>query len=202
MAERNIGYTFCNFSWSQAAHSWELSDVSRLSLPGCWKSCPGQALAALGYIDTGMTWIFVYFLSECRGHSVLRRTMCVHKRSCQHRLGLGSCLSWKAPHPWGRPLLLECMPRSCSVLCSRSPVQACRLLPAPSPDWNFQELGRIQAERCSSVWASVSHFWGAGLSSHAAEKLKGLGLSSAACSTQSLPEAGAGGISEGFFAIS
>lgn len=66
-----------------------------------------------------------------------------------------------------QPLLLECTPRSCSVLCSRSPVLAYKLSPRPQ---SRLEPGRA---RCSSVWASVSHFWRAELSSHAAEKLKG-----------------------------
>lgn len=203
MAERNTGCTFCNFSWSQAAHIWKLSDVSRLSLPGFWKSCPGQALAALDYIDTGMTWIFVYFLSECRGHWVLRWTMCVHKCSCQRLLGLGSCLSWKAPHPLGRPLLLECMPRSCSALCSTSPVQACKLLPAPSPGWNLQELGRIQAGLAAPQCGLLRVTSGEqGFPHMLLRNLKGPWAVQCCLLLQSLQEAGAGGISEGFFAIS
>lgn len=101
MAERNIGCTLCNFSRSQAAYSYELGDVSRLGLSLV------QALAALGSTDTGVTCIFVYFLSKCWGHSVLRRTVCLHKHSCQP-LRPRPRLSWKAQHPRGRPLLLEC----------------------------------------------------------------------------------------------
>lgn len=91
MAERNIGCTLCNFSRSQAARSYELGDVSRLGLCGFWSLV--QALAALGSTDTGVTCIFVYFLSKCWGHSVLRRTVCLHKHSCQPL------------RPWSPPVL-------------------------------------------------------------------------------------------------
>lgn len=91
MAERNIGCTLCNFSRSQAAHSYELGDISRLGLCGFWSLV--QALAALGSRDTGVTCIFVYFLSKCWGHSVLRRTVCLHKHSCQPL------------RPWSPPVL-------------------------------------------------------------------------------------------------
>lgn len=193
MAGRNTGYTFCNFSWSQAAHTWELSDVSRLSLPGCWKSCPGQALAALGYIDTGMTWIFVYFLSECRGHSVLRRTMCV--------LLPAPLRPWFLPvlestTSLRQPLLFECTPRSCSALCSRSPVQACKLLPAPSPGWNQAGLA---APQCGLLWVTSGE---QGFPHMLLRNLKGPWPVQCCLLLQSLPEAAAGGISEGFFAIS
>lgn len=181
MVERNTGciYTgLCNFSRLHTAHILELCDIrapwlgvrsldrARPWLP--WATCTTQSL--------------VYFLSKCWGHSVLRRTVCLHKHSCQCSLSVcHSRLSWKVLHLWGRLLFFECRPYSPAVHLSSDSIadlqaplpcslaQPCNLASA-AVNWKgrrrsqagggscWSRLAVIARDPVTSIWESGAFF--------------------------------------------